>query len=276
MPLIDYDDFYSQLSARKAVQRIFSGSTAAHNKFVDMWRQAIREDTGATSNIPTTAVALDKSDGAAINHLWPNSSPLSLYALGARLSSPGTQGTLFLIDRLSHQGGLNGTITTAQTTNLPTAALTRYTDGIGVFIGLSIYNAVGTTATTVTASYTNQDNASGQTTSAQAFGGSATSSGNSASPRIVILPLANGDRGVKSVESVTLSGTTGTIGNFGVVLFKILAAINYPVQCESVDFISGNFIGGIPQINDNAHLSVVGITTTSASAPQLSVFFGEG
>jgi hypothetical protein len=35
-----------------------------------------------------------------------------------------------------------------------------------------------------------------------------------------IMPLQAGDRGVKSVESLTLSASTGTAGNFGLTLFR--------------------------------------------------------
>jgi hypothetical protein len=122
-------------------------------------------------------------------------------------------------DRLSHQGGLSGTAAGAQTTNLPTAALTRYTSGVGVFAALEIYSTVGTTATTVTASYTNESGSSGRTSPAMAFGGT----NEREVGRIVVLPLQSGDVGVRSVESVTLAGTTGSVGNFGVTLFRPLA-----------------------------------------------------
>lgn len=120
-----------------------------------------------------------------------------------------------LIDRLSHQGGLSGTVTTAQTTNLPTAALTRYTSGVGVYAALEVYTAVGATDALWTVSYTNQAGTAGRTAS---WLMADTPGGNSFHP----IPLVGSDTGVRSVESVTLTPSTGTAGNFGVTLFKPL------------------------------------------------------
>ena len=135
-------------------------------------------------------------------------------------TNDGFNGNLWC-DRLCHQSGLDATITTAQTTNLPTAALPRYTDGKGVWIAHERCVAVGTTASDITVSYTNQDGTSGRTSPTTTF----TVTGNvddSAIGQLYILPLQEGDTGVRSVQSVTLSGSTGTAGNFGITLLKPL------------------------------------------------------
>lgn len=178
-----------------------------------------------------------------------------------------------LIDRLSHQGGLSGTVTTAQTTNLPTSALTRYTDGVGVMIGLEIYTAVGISATTATASYTNQAGTSGRTTKAVAFGGT----GISTAGNIIIMPLQDGDTGVKSVESVTLAGTTATAGNFGVTLFKPLAsfpALFTPMK-DNLGYYANSLVGnggGLIQILSDACLSLL-ITGTGNPSGVVNGYF---
>jgi hypothetical protein len=140
-------------------------------------------------------------------------------------------------------------------------------------IGLTIYSAIGGTATTVTVSYTNQAGVLGRTTAIQAIGGS----GNSTAGRLIFLPLQAGDTGVRSVESVTLAATTGTAGNIGVTLFKILGAVCVDnIQAVSWnDIITGGFIGGIPQVSDSAHLSLLGIFTNTLSTGGMSIFIGE-
>lgn len=130
-------------------------------------------------------------------------------------------GVLILVDRLSHQGGLDATVTSAQTTNLPTAALTRYTTGAGVFAAFEIYTQIGATGTTITVSYTNQAGTAGQTSTVTAFG--ATNYREAA--RLIQIPLALGDSGVRSVESVTVLASTLTAGNFGITLYKPLYVI---------------------------------------------------
>lgn len=175
--------------------------------------------TAIAGAVPTTAAACSPATVGAIGADQLVNVPYALRLLGGNLSS-NSSGTFFLVDRLSHQGGLSGTVTTAQTTNLPTAALTRYTSGDGVMIALTIYTQIGTTATTVTVSYTNQAGTSGRTTKAVVFGGT----GYREAGRTLLLPLQDGDTGVRAVASVTVVATTGTAGAFGVTLIKPIAA----------------------------------------------------
>jgi len=165
---------------------------------------------------PTTAAACSASTTGALIRS-PAGSGDQIVVAGYTQPAGNVQ-SAWLIDRLSHQGGLSGTTTTTQTTNLPTAALTRYTSGVGVFAALEFYTAVGATDAVWTVVYTNQAGTGsrsvsfimGQTPSANGF---------------IIIPLQGTDSGVRSVESVTLTPSTGTAGNFGVTLFKPLCFI---------------------------------------------------
>lgn len=167
---------------------------------------------GAATTAPTTATALSSTSSGALQQSVP--------ATGARKRLLGvvaqtlTPGTLILYDRLNQQGGLSAAVNTAQTTNLPTATLTRRTSGVGVEAWWMVYTAIGTTASTCTVSYTNHAGTSGQTSRATTIG----AVGLNAVDRIVPLALAVGDRGVRAVASVTLSASTGTAGATGIVL----------------------------------------------------------
>lgn len=119
-----------------------------------------------------------------------------------------------LYDRLAHIGSLDGTVTTAQTISSFSAPAGRYDDGVGNTILLEILTQIGATPTTVTASYTDQAGNAGHITQAVAIGGT----NDREIHRTIELPLASGDTGVRSVQSVTLAGTTGTAGSIGVVL----------------------------------------------------------
>lgn len=173
---------------------------------------------------PTTAVVPTRATAGALGQAAPGASK-TRYCTGI-IASASQAGVLIVYDRLSHQGGLSGTVTTAQTTNLPTAALTRQTDGVGVEIWLEIYTAIGATPTTVTCSYTDEAGNTGQTSIATAIGGA----GLQEVDRIIPLPLASGDSGCKAVASVTVLATTGTAGNFGVTLAKAFASLPMPYQ----------------------------------------------
>lgn len=169
----------------------------------------------------------------------------------ARISA--TQaGTYILCDRLSHQGGLSAIVATAQTTNLPTAALTRYTGGTEVFAGLTIYTQIGTTATTVACSYTNEAGTAARVSPLVAIGGT----GFREASRFLLLPKAAGDLGVRSVESVTVTATTGTAGAFGVTLFKPLMSFHIERigEQKTFNFIDGGMQGGLPEVLANACL----------------------
>jgi len=157
-------------------------------------------------------------------------------------------GLPMMTDRLVHSGGLVANITTAQTTNLPTAALPRYTDGFGVMLALDVYTVTGGTATTVTARYTNQDGTAGRVTKVVAW---------SASPpagRRFILPLQDGDTGVRSVEGVTFAGSTTVAGNVGVTLFKPLGWSHSNMMHGSAQWgeAMAALYGGLFQVNNNA------------------------
>jgi len=273
MPFTGYSTFLSSLEEQNMVNATITGSTASNTRLHDLYRLTLDPTTGAVPAIPTTATALSKSNTTALNYYLPNYSPEKPYIIGARVGTVQTQGIYYIIDRLSHQGGLDGALVGTLTTNLPTAALTRYTDGVGVLAGLTIYSSLGTTATTITASYTNQAGTAGRTTLAIPFGGS----GNNTAPRMLILPLAAGDTGVRSVESVTTAGGTGLVSNFGVTLFKILGAICVDnIQALNwTDIITGGFIGGIPELSDTTHLSLLGVFNNTTSSGGLSMFIGE-
>lgn len=167
---------------------------------------------------PGAAAACDRTTAGALGQLNQATSQALLFV---RLCGY-FPGTWLLCDRLSHQSGLDGTVTTAQTTNLPTAALTRYTDGVGVMALLEVYTQIGATATTVTCEYTNDAGTTGRVS--PAIGGFGNTNQRETS-RAWILPLQQGDRGVRAVASVTLAASTGTAGNFGVTLFRPLVAI---------------------------------------------------
>lgn len=215
---------------------------------------------------PTTAaVPTNATTGAITQFINGGSGAMRLprVQIGHYLPS-----TLMLVDRLSHQGGLSGTTTTAQTTNLPTAALTRYTSGVGVFAALEIYTIIGTTATTVTASYTNTTPTAGQTSIATIFGGTGCREASS----MVILPLQQGDIGVTSVESVTVLATTGTAGNFGVTLFKPLMMIPIQPSGSNITIYDPllNHGGNLPEILDNACLQWIWLSGATGSSGALN------
>lgn len=262
MALTDFNEYVERLSENRASDFLMSGGLARSFRL-----NAIFNSFSPTPATPTTSIVTDKDSLQSMGSI-PAVSAGRLTFLGGRFSfqptSTGAGGAAgIMIDLLNINGGLSATIITPQTTNLPTAALTRYTSGEGVMAGIVIFTQIGNTLTTITISYTNSTGTSGRISTATAFGGGEVRGANIFIP----IPLQTGDTGVKSIESVTLAGTTATAGNFGVCLYKPLAMISLesttgqaPLDAVS----SGCIIGSLCEIQPDACLTFIGSGAATA------------
>jgi hypothetical protein len=258
MAFADFDAYVDALRLNRAADFQTGTITAVVGRSMAMWMSLL-----PTPAIPTASVALDKTSDKAIG-LIPNATSGKLQILGGRFNTSSLAGaTVVAIDLLNVSGGLSGTVTTEQTTNLPTASLTRHTGGDGVFIGIVIYTAVGTTATTISVRYTNQAGTANRTSTVTSFGG-----GFREAARLIQIPLAAGDTGVRSVEGVTLTATTGTAGNFGVCLFKPLMtfSLDSTTGTMPIDAVSsGGMVGSMAGFDDDACLTLMAFTPVAQS-----------
>ena len=222
-----------------------------------------------TPATPTTSVALDKNSDIALGPLPETSGQLCI--LGGQISGAVASTTVMIVDLLNHSGGLSAAATGEQTTGLPTAPLTRYTDGDGVAAALVMYASAGSTVTTVTVSYTNSQGVSGRISPAIPVGGSSISVLNS----FMILPVMPGDKGVRSVESANAAGSTGTAANMGIVLFRPIGMLaqtdgSGPQRIDAIS--SGGFVGALAPFFPDACLSLVSMQpVTSAFAGTLII-----
>lgn len=272
MPFANYNEYVAALRANIAADFALAASAPAFAavRFGDLSRSLV-----PTPAVPTTSVALNKNSDRAINGSVQNGGATRLSILGAQVSPSGVSGiALMLVDLLNISGGLDATFTTAQTTNLPTAALTRYTSGEGVHAALMVHAAIGSTATTVTVSYTNSAGTSGRTSTATVFGGS----GQTAAGTLVRIPLQAGDTGVRSVESVTLAASTATAGNFGVCLYRPLAMImlNDVESANIADCVSSaRMVGQFAEVVDDACLTAFCVMATASQSLAGAILLGE-
>ena len=144
MPLADYAAYKAAAvaDARPWMKGFVSQTTG-------LWGSHIQSSVD-TMTAPTTAVLCDSSTRGALlvdPVLGTFTNPLFL-ALLEQCRTQGNANSLFLVDRLANSGGLSGTVTTAQTTNLPTPSLPASVNKVGVMIGLQVYSALGATTTT--------------------------------------------------------------------------------------------------------------------------------
>jgi hypothetical protein len=269
MAFDNYTAYVNSLELQNSADYVMSGTnpTVTAGRFFNLSGLFVPAPTA-----PTTSTTLTKSSLYSINSRVANAGDGRLSILGSQSSSNVQAGSmLMLVDILNMSGGLSGTSISTQTVN--TAALTRYTDGIGVQAAIIIHTAVGATAATVTARYTNENNTSSRLTTAVVIGGTGFNSAN----QLIRLPLQDNDRGIKSVESIQINTSTLTAGNIGVVLYKPLAMIidgnmetNTIVDCVS----SGRMVGQLNEVLDDACLSVFSVYPVIQST-SANIFLGE-
>jgi hypothetical protein len=246
MALTDFDEYIAKLKEKRTADFQLSTSNGRSLRLNASWQVLV--PAPAT---PTTSVALNKDSAQSMEPI-PAISSGRLTFLGARINTSSFgAGGIILVDLLNVNGGLNSTL---GTTAITTAALTRHTSGEGVMAGIVIYTTLGTTATTITISYTNSSGVGSRTSTATSFGGT----GFREAGILIPIPLQAGDTGVQSIESVTVAGTTGTAGNFGVCLFKPLAMISLESATGAMplDAVStGCIIGSLCEIHPDACLT---------------------
>lgn len=267
MSISSLDQYKELLTVNRDVNNInIPTATVIAGRTYDLFRVIV--PAGATAS---TAVAPTRSTLGAIGQ-EDSGAGLNNFILGARFSTL-NPGLYIVCDRLSHQGGLSGNFVGQQTNNLPTADLTRYTDGNGVMVGLSIQTAVGTTASSAILEYTNSLGVSGLSSTAVTIG---TTSHNAAN-RFIQVPLAPGDVGIRSVQKYISPSSTGTLGNISIVLYKPLYAIcvESGAGVMSGGFITGSISGGIPKIENNACLFLIAVSMFTNATGAGAILIGE-
>jgi hypothetical protein len=190
---------------------------------------------------------------------------------GSAISAVATAvpGQLMLVDMQGYYPGINMNVATAQTlTGTPTL---RYTNGVGVRAALVIVTSSGATAHNLSMSYTNQAGTAGRTLpvtvscTASAITPHISHSGTAANNYGPFLPLASGDTGIQSVQSVQLSAAS-LAGTAALVLYKPILTI--PLTTVSVaserDFL--NQIPSLPQVKDDACLTWLYFTGAATAA----------
>jgi hypothetical protein len=213
--------------------------------------------------VPTAGAIPTRSTTGALPFTAPG---MDLHLIGTSIT-PLTAGVYLLYDRLFHIGGLSGASTADQTVqgSPPSPALQRVGlgGGAGNIAWYEIYTAIGTTTTTLTMTYTDQDGNTGQTATINIG-----ATGFREVTRAQRIPLAAGDTGLRAIEKVKLTATTGTAGNFGITIAKPLAWI--PVGAAGTagwrDYTTG--LPGIPVINPDACLALMFIPA-AATAPEV-------
>lgn len=198
-----------------------------------------------------------------------------------RCSCRATQvGTLLVCDRLWDNSSINSTTTTLQSItsgSLPARDRNGSTNGEGVLLGLEFSTAStnGAAITNSTITYTDESGNGSR---------SATLSTVSAVPNVIpataiagtFVPflLAAGDRGVRSIEGITLGTSLGTAVAH-IVAYRVVASIGImlPSVENSVDLVTG----GAAKLYDDSALFFIWVpSATTALGASGQIIFTQG
>jgi hypothetical protein len=165
-------------------------------------------------------------------------------------------------DRIGHMGGLSGTNTGAQTVGTAATQLsTPASDGRCEAGGgdcdwfLEWYSATGSTAVNATCAVTYSDNSTGNVVVALPATVPAL--------RMYRIPPSSANLSIKGISTVTLSATTGTVGNFGVTCTG--RKFQFSVPTANTEWVADWATLGMPGIGRNACLTVRFASTGTAA-----------
>lgn len=171
----------------------------------------------------------------------------NIYLAGLDACQAGNVGEIWVCDRLWHNSGLTVTTTGAQSFTTPTFPArdsAGSTAGIGLRLGIEVTTTTTNAGavTNMTSSYTDEAGNSGATATVTSFPATAVAG------HMSVFNLAAGDRGVRSIQSVTF-GTSLVTGAVSMVVFRVLAKI--PVVTANVATRLDAFQLGMPRLYDN-------------------------
>ena len=269
MAITTQDGLVSALGSAQRLIAVKANVTAVAGRMTSLWSGAGQPGVGSVTlgQAAAGAVPLD-SDTGFLTFTNPGSG--SSYLAGVSGVSAAS-GVIVIWDNLwtwgSGGSGWVVTTTTAQSTTAP-AALTRPdANGTNTEAWLEVLATMGAGAATPVLSYTNPGSTAGRTTGTMGY--------NSASVigSMYNFPLAAGDTGVKSVQSLTLS-VSMTSGTARVMILRRVATL--PVVAN-VGFKYDAYDLGMPLISNDAALMIGVQSSSTASGPtQMELVLAQG
>lgn len=235
------------------------------NSYCSLWRATGQPGQGA---IPTVVATCNNTTVGTIG-FNQQTSPITSYGAYLEIATGNAAMTMELHDRLANMGGLNGTLTTAQSVNLDLSTLLS-TDNINVRKGddnysdvqwwLEWYTATGGTAVTATIAVTYNDGTTGNLSALSLAGTRPASHMISLNS---LIPSAQSGKFIRGIVSVTLSATSGTAGNFGVTATRPRMTLSAPIA--NYKFIADWAQLGLPEIYNSSAIFPIVLTPTTST-----------
>jgi hypothetical protein len=261
------------IAARLAGDRVIIDKASNGNQTANTWSSLwLATGIPAAGSAPTTAAICTKALTGAIPFTNPTA-PAKNYLSDLALTAATASQVVEVWDRVAHMGGLSLTSTTSQTVNLdlhttglnPSAA--RVPDMSEVEWWLETYADGGATASNATVNVTFTDSTSADL-SVIAVGGTLRAR------RLInlraSLQAADANKVIRDVNTVILSASTTTAGNFG---FTATRRLSKPIGIRLANFPEErDYLGlGLMEVPDDACL-MLGMLTVATSTGTLRGF----
>jgi hypothetical protein len=197
-------------------------ANAVAGQFFSLWRATGVPGQGA---IPAAAAICDHTLTGAIGFAQ-QTAPATSYLAWLRGATANATMAVEIHDRLAHMGGLNGTLATAQTVNVDITGTSNNlanrrgdTNFSDVSWWLEWYGDTGGTSVNATIAVTYDDASTGNIVLTGI--GATVRTG-----RLLPIVSAVAGRFIRSIQSVTLSATTGAAGSFGITATRLRGAFD--------------------------------------------------
>lgn len=239
-------------------------ANAAAGQYFSLWRANGQPGQGA---IPANAVTCNNALPGAMNFAQ-QTSPATSYGAWANAVCSNSAVTIEIHDRLMHMGGLNGTLLTAQTVSLNLNGVTadnmverrgdaNFSD---VQWWAEWYTDTGATASNATVAVTYND---GTTGNLSTFAAGGTVRAGRMIPLNNLIPAAAAGKFIRSIDTMTLSASTGTAGNIGFTCTRprMTMPLNVGNKMEIFDWAQL----GLPQIFNSSCLALIELCSTTST-----------
>lgn len=239
-------------------------SNAVAGTYYSLWRATGQPGQGAA---PTTAAIPTSATTGAIG-FTNQTSPATSYLAWLTLNCSNAAVTLEIHDRVGHMGGLVGNVTTSQTVNLDLDSgglnLDASRRGDSNFSDIQWwmewYTDTGATASNATINVTYNDGSSGNLT-VVAVGGTIRAS------RMIslngLIPSADAGKFIRDINTVILSASTGTAGNFGFTATRMRTVL--PLYVANKGEVGDWAALGFSEVPNDACLMLIELCSTTTT-----------
>jgi hypothetical protein len=256
-------DALANTSSRIVIDKA-SVANAVAGAYYSLWRATGQPGQGA---IPTAAALCTSATVGAMG-FTNQTAPATSYLAWLAMNCSNAAVTMEIHDRIAHMGGLNATLLTSQTVALnlhssglnPPAARLGDANFSDVQWWAEWYTDTGATASNATINVTYNDATTGALT-LLAIGGTVR-----ASRKInlnVLVPAAKAGFFIRSIDSVILSASTATAGNFGFTATRLrtVSPLHVANKGEVYDWAQI----GLAEVPNDACLELIQLCSTTTT-----------